>query len=110
VLGKKSMSQSRTLIGTVSVVKRPYKARIEIRKTSNGYSSTIILLNNTEKYLSKIVKKLINAGYSYDVSRDQFGYIHINIPNLKYYDVMFVRKIVEDILSTKGEDLAVYTN
>jgi len=104
------MSQNRTLIGTISVVKRPYKVRIEIRKSSDGYSTTVVL-SNAEKYLSKIANKLKNAGYKYSINKDQYGYIHIHIPGLKYYDVIFVRKLVEDMLSTKGEeDLAVYAN
>jgi len=104
------MSQSRTLIGVVPIVKRPYKARIEVRKSSDGYSATIVL-SNAEKYLSKIVNKLKNAGYKCSINRDQYNYMRIHIPNLKYYDVVYIRKLVEDVLSTKeGEELALCTN
>jgi len=97
---------NRTLIGVVAVVKRPYKARIEIRKTSDGYSVTIVLPNNAEKHLSKIADRLGRLGYMYSVDRDQYGYVRIHMPRLKYYDVMFIRKLVEDAVSSppRGEE------
>jgi len=96
--------KARTLIGVMSVVKRPYKIRIEVRRSSDGYSTTIVVPSSAEKYLPKIEAKLRNAGYRYTVSTDHYGFTHIHLPGLRFYDVLYVRKLVEDALSIQKEE------
>jgi len=85
-----------TLVAVESIVVRPYKVRVEVRRTrSNRYSVTIVGLPRVIEHLAN---QLRESGYNCIMYLDAYGYGRIHIPNLLPHSIPRIHDIVRGVL------------
>ena len=95
-----------TFLYSEKIVKRPYKIVLEVRKSNDGYSVTLV--SRDTRAIGPVARALKNRGYQYIVYIDKYQHVRLHLRKLNSSEIEEIKDVAREYIGKKSEPVREY--